>query len=116
VGVGCEEYKTVYPGEWAVFEGDLANLGNVEDTIDVGLSVHQGGWQAQYCIGPQCFSPGIVTAVTLPAGGHQPISVKLKPPEDAPAGQTKSALLWGRSQSDPDATGSAQVTAEVILP
>ncbi len=112
-----ESDKTVRPNEWVEFFADLANTGNVEDTFSLGLHIQPRGWEAKYCIGPACYDYTVPSMpVTLPAGGHQQVSVKLKPPFDAPAGQTRSGGLWAKSQSDPNATANLQVTAEVVIP
>jgi peroxiredoxin len=113
-----ESNLEVPPGGTATFDVDMVNTGNVEDTFDVGLSAGPpGGWQAKYCIGPACYDYTVPSmAVTLAAGAHQPLSVKLIAPADAPAGQQVSARLWVRSQSDPNATARHEVTAVVTIP
>jgi len=117
VTLSGESYKTVYPNEWVELVADLANTGNVEDTYLVGLQIQPRGWEAKYCIGPACYDYSVPSMpVTVPAGGHQQVSVKLKPPDDAPAGQTRSGNLRVASQSDPNVTAGLGVTAEVITP
>lgn len=117
VTLSGESYKTVYPNDWVELVGDLANIGNVEDTYLVGLNIQPRGWEAKYCIGPACYDYSVPSMpVTIPAGGHQQVSVKLKPPYDAPAGQTRSGNLWVASQSDPSVTAGMGVSAEVITP
>jgi uncharacterized membrane protein len=107
--------QIVLPGDVAHFYVDMQNTGNVEDSYDVGLQAWPpGGWQAKYCIGPACYDYTVPSVPsTVPAGGHQPLEVKLIPPVDAPAGQTVTVRLWVRSQSDPAVTASHEVTAVV---
>ena len=117
VALTGETDKIAYPEVWVEFLGELSNTGNVEDTFSLGLHIQPRGWEAKYCIGPACYDYTVPSMpVTLPAGGHQQVSVKLKPPLDAPAGQTRSGDLWAKSQSDPNATANLQVTAEVVIP
>jgi len=115
VTLNGETYKTVHANEWVELVSDLANTGNVVDTYLVGLHIQPRGWGAKYCIGPACYDYTVPSQpVTLPAGGHQQVSVKLQPPFDAPVGQTRSGSLWVKSQSDPNVSANLQVTAEVI--
>lgn len=102
--------QTAPPGTVAVFDVQLTNTGNVEDTFDVSMAPGlPGGWDAMFCIGNKCYRGG-VQPVILPTGATQPIQVKIQSAPDAPSGQSGTVALLAASQGDPNQSGAVAST------
>jgi uncharacterized membrane protein len=109
----AETSKAAPPGQLVTFGASLTNTGNVPDAFDLSMSASLGsGWQGMFCIGDKCYTGG-VHSVTVPAGGTQPIEVKIKSPSEAQVGQTGTVTLSAVSQGDPSQSGSISVSLTV---
>lgn len=105
--------KTAPPGQLVVFDVQLTNTGNVEDTFNVSMGPSvPGGWDAMFCFGDKCYRGG-VQPVTVPAGGVEPIQVKIESSIDAPSGQVGSVTLLASSQGDPSQSAALTSTLTV---
>jgi hypothetical protein len=101
------------PGQLVVFDVQLTNTGNVEDTFDVSMAPGlPGGWDGMFCIGNKCYRGG-VQPVTVPAGATKPIQVKIQSAPEAPSGQSGTVALLASSQGDPSQSGALTSTLTV---
>jgi len=117
VALTGETDKIAYPEVWVEFLGELLNTGNSDDTFLIGLHIQPRGWEAKYCIGPACYDYTVPSMpVTVPAGGDQAVSVKLKPPADAQDEDYRIGRLRATSLSDPSVAADWQVKAVVDIP
>ncbi len=88
------------PGEVTTFHLKLTNTGEAE-SFDFGLELPAGlpgGWQAKYCDHLGCYDYTVLSRpFSLPAGGWEPLEIKLIAPLEAQSGMSVGARLWVRS-------------------
>lgn len=112
----CCSDKWTSPGQTAIFEVILTNVGVSHDSFDVWMSTALPvGWQSSFCIADTCHTGGTLS-LELDAGAQQNIEVRMRAAEDAPGSSQGRASLHAASLTDASQHKSVSLTTSVEWP